>query len=549
MTDVRLPWISLVAVLTAVPVVARAENAPAPAGVTVGEPVAPAPASGAASPTAPARAGALDAATPRSGRGLAVEEAVSLALRNNPTREAARLAVVRAEHDVQAEEGRYPYVLGADAGHTRATSARLGPGNSITSGTSHSTVVGASLRRLFPNGTNAELRVSGERFEDDLAGASVPGFNASTGYAASARASIVHPLARGAGRRVGEAELRAARVSRQATDREAVRTSSEVVRDVLLAYWELWYADESVRIESAALELARQREREARARVEQGALALADVFSYATNVAALEESLVSARTVREQRALDLALLLGAPEDDAGSMVASSELPAPEPLSSRAAVTAAVREGSIELAELEASARLAAVRAEVAGESARPRVDLEAFVEAQGIGETPGSALERVGGMRYLTAHVGIVAELPLDRSRERAERASAALAVKIAEQQLKAARDRIAVTAGAAVANEAAALERVRLAERTLELAQKTYEAEEARFQLGQSIPLQVQEAQDELRRAKLRLARARVDLVQQQIAIQHLTGALAARYALGKEAEAGALRAVGPRG
>src|SRR5690606_40008255 len=44
MNDVRLPWISLVAVLTAVPVVARAENAPAPAGVTVGEPVAPAPA-------------------------------------------------------------------------------------------------------------------------------------------------------------------------------------------------------------------------------------------------------------------------------------------------------------------------------------------------------------------------------------------------------------------------------------------------------------------------------------------------------------------------
>nr|PZN24807.1 MAG: hypothetical protein DIU78_11455 [Pseudomonadota bacterium] len=230
MNDLRLSWVPLVALLVAGPTVAHAQSAPtapAPAAAST----APAAAQGAppaAASTAPGVVqGAPSAAAPASNgatkrvRGLAVEEAVARALRNNPTREASRLAAVQAERAVEAEEGRYPYLFGVDAGHTRATSARLGSGNGVTSTTSNSTVVGASLRRLFPNGTNAELRVSGERFEDDLAGAAVPGFNASTGYATSARVSIVQPLARGAGRRVGEAELRAASWNRQAPDRGA----------------------------------------------------------------------------------------------------------------------------------------------------------------------------------------------------------------------------------------------------------------------------------------------------------------------------------------
>jgi hypothetical protein len=54
---------------------------------------------------------------------------------------------------------------------------------------------------------------------------------------------------------------------------------------------------------------------------------------------------------------------------------------------------------------------------------------------------------------------------------------------------------------------------------------------ERARFELGGSLPIQVQQAEDDLRRAKLRVARARVDLVQEQTIVLHLAGRLLGEY------------------
>jgi outer membrane protein TolC len=124
-----------------------------------------------------------------------------------------------------------------------------------------------------------------------------------------------------------------------------------------------------------------------------------------------------------------------------------------------------------------------------------------------------------------------VFELPLDDSRRNAERASAALGVRIADTNLKAARDRIASDALLAVAGERAARRRLALAERTLAVAEKNYEAERSRFELGEGIPIQVQTAEEDVRRAKLRVARARVDLAVSQLDLLHLSGRLVREY------------------
>jgi len=131
----------------------------------------------------------------------------------------------------------------------------------------------------------------------------------------------------------------------------------------------------------------------------------------------------------------------------------------------------------------------------------------------------------------VTAHVGLVFELPLDDSRRNAEKRSALLAARAAEHNLKATRDRITAEASLAVTNESAASRRVTLAERTLAVAEKAHAAEKARFELGQSLPIQVQQAEDELRRARLRVARARVDLVQEQTLVLHMAGRLLDHY------------------
>ena len=490
----------------------------------------------AAQAQAPAGQPPPPAATPASERrGLTLEQAISLAQRNNPTRSAARLAREQAKNGVVSEDNRYPYVLAADAGYTRATVPRLGPNDSVSSSTSRSVTVGAAIRRTFPVGTTAELRVEGESF-DDLSSSSTTliGQSSGSGYGVSARASVTQPVLRGAGSRVGEADLRAARLDRETADRTLRRVSSQMVRDVMLRYWELWYAESAIEIERAALGLARQQESEALTKVEQGALALAESFAFSTRVAELEESLVSVENARTQRALELSVALGATDADPGLLSAASELPEPGPLASRGAVESALTDDSVELAELENQVRLAAVRAEVAGESVRPRLDLEGYLESQGIGERVSSAAERAAGGSYWIAHVGVVAELPLDRERYQAERTRALLAVQIAEQNLRAARIRLKSEAAVALENESASLRRLTLAKRTLELAEKSYAAESARFELGQSIPIQVRQAEDELRRARLRVTRARVDVIQEQVTLAHVQGKLAEQFGTG---------------
>ena len=515
----RCPWLVVLALSPAFASLAQAAEPAASPPVPVA--AAPAPAASAPAPAPSPPAGER--------RSLTLEQAVARAQRNNPARAAAELGREQARSGVVAEENRYPYVIAADAGYTRATVPRLGANDRVSSSTSRSVNVGAALRRTFPTGTSAELRVAGESFDDDVSSAALVGNSAGSGYGVSARASVTQPLLRGAGRRVGEVDLRAARVQRESADRALRRVASQTVRDVTLRYWELWYAEAAIDIERGALGLAREQESEALAKVQQGALALADSFAFSTRVAELEESLVIAENARTQRALDLAVVLGASDVDAGLLSAGSELPEPGPLASRSAVESAMASDSIELAELENDVRLAATRAEVAGESSRPRLDLEGYLESQGVGEGISSAAERAAGGSYWVAHVGVVGEIPLDRERYHAERTNALLAVRIAEQNVKAARVRLASEAAVALENEAASLRRLTLAKRTLEVAEKSFAAESARFELGQSIPIQVRQAEDELRRARLRVTRARVDAIQEQVTLAHLQGKLAA--------------------
>jgi outer membrane protein len=473
----------------------------------------------------PAAAHAEEARSPVTARPIAARSAVMSALARNPSFAGTRLGVAQSKQDVLAEEGRYPFVFGADAGHTRSGSPAV---------RSSTTTVGAQVGRTFPFGTTTTLRIEGERFDTDrrLPGTSL-GSNLDDGYGATARLTVTHPLLRGSGTRVGELGLRTAQQSRELAQRSLERAESALVRDVLLAYWDLWYADESVRIERAALELARAQEQLSLSQQQHGALAPADVYAFSTRVASLEETMVTTLATREARSRELNRLMGLPAERAEE-VSASDAPVPGPLPTAREVEAALRTGSVELAELEAQVKLARTRAEVAGDSSRPRLDLEGYAETHGESARVPAAVRRAGELAWWTIHAGASFDLPLDGTRRYAEKESALLGVRIAEQSLKAARDRLAVDAANAVAQARAAEQRAALAARTVTVAEKSHEAAKARFELGGGIAIQVQQAEEELRRARLSLARTRVDLVQAEILVRHLAGTLAREFGKG---------------
>lgn len=461
---------------------------------------------------------------------------VRLALEKNPTLAAAVTEVKRAELLEQAEESRYPLTLVLDGRASRSGAPSLGP-NGVNFPVSTTYAAGGALHKTLPWGTDLALRLEAFRQESlSLFTFAQPGAAAQQGqlqlgpgYGGSVRVGVTQPLLRGAGREIVEAPLHQARAARTSAKLTRDRTASQTLSDALTAYWELYYASRAVDIQGRALDLARQQRDEAAARVRTGSLAPVEQLSFETRIAQLEEDLVSARAEERRRSAALARVLGDPtlEQRRAAEREPPARPAPSPEGRRRAAAE-----SPEIAEQESAVALAEVTARTSADALRPRLDLEGFVQAHGLGARDAAAFEQIGAMQAVSAQIGVTYEAPLDGTRHRSERARAELAVAAAKQKLEATTQRVLADLDDAEQRDSSARARIELTERTLELARQQRDAQEGRFRTGAATALEVREAEEQVRTAELRALRARVDLVTAHVAIAHLTGDLLAEAA-----------------
>jgi len=458
---------------------------------------------------------------------LGEDRAVQMAMTANPTLKAAVLELKRSNESVRFEEGRYPYILQLDAGVTRTSNPGASESGEFLS-TNDSVGVGAELSRTFPTGTRASVRVDGY---GDIR--RKPSHSGPT-YGAAARATVAQPLLRGVGVDVGEAQLRVARINRSVAELSRDRTASEVARDVLLAYWELWYAQRAEQIELAARKLAKRQRDEASQRVEDGALAPVELLPFETRVASFEESVVSAAAERRRRSLVLSQRIGSSRAFGTTLeAAGDEEPATASMPLRTAAIEMALTHSPEIRELEAQLRLAREQLRTSGDSYRARLDIEGYVQVAGAGyQDVPPVFEQIGTGKATSAHVGLVYELPLDDARRSTERTRDLFAVRVAEERLRAAKQRIRSEIETVIEQERASRVRLQLAEKTAGIAAKQVAAETERFEIGVAIAVQVHEAEDELRQAQLRAARARVDVLEAGINRDHVMGRLLERVA-----------------
>ncbi|MBI4701099.1 MAG: TolC family protein, partial [Deltaproteobacteria bacterium] len=156
-------------------------------------------------------------------------------------------------------------------------------------------------------------------------------------------------------------------------------------------------------------------------------------------------------------------------------------------------------------------------------------------EAQGLGNQDlGPMFAQLGTMGALSGHVGMTYQAPFDETRRRATAAVARLAVEQARARLEQARQSALGAAQTQLVRDAAARRQLELATQTAQIAERQWRAAADRLGTGSATALAVREAEQELRSARLRVARARVDLVRAGVELDHLTGRLLARYDLG---------------
>ena len=321
----------------------------------------------------------------------------------------------------------------------------------------------------------------------------------------------------------------------------------------MTAYWELWYADAAVGIQEQSRAVAIQQRNDAAARAQTGSLAPADVYSFETRVATREEDVLNAHVERQRRQAELAAQIGNLRQGSALGLPSEDVP-PIPDPPSADTEKAALAESVQLRELEAALEVARIQTRTADDPGRSRLDLDAYVQAQGLGnDDPGAAFGQLGRLGVVSAHVGLTYETPLDDSGRRADAARARLGVEVASQRIAEARQAVLSDVQIALTREAAARRRLTLAEETTRIAERQLAAERARFQAGASTALATLDAEDQVRSAQLRVARIRADLLEASLTLQHLTGRLLARYgSLAQAAPNGGARrqgrALGPK-
>lgn len=460
------------------------------------------------------------------------QQVVEALLQRHPQLRVALLTQAQSNAVVRAEQARYSAVFDAFAGVSRTQSPSLSAGG-VEVDTSRSVDLELGLNKTLPTGTNLAAHLSGQRFSRSFApGSLTPLQTAQGGYHLAAQVSLNQPLLRGAGSELGLASLRLARLDAAYADLAVQRSAHELVANALLVYWELWYADQALRINRAARDLAALKEEQARARVSAGALANVEQLTFEAQLAELDEAVVLASTERQQRALDLALALGAaPEtwsfEPSGEPETALRVPAAEHALKQA--TAA----SHTLKQLELEVQSAQQRIISVVDPTQPRLDLAASLRAEGLSSpTWPPAVEQVGSLGALSGQVGLTFQTPVDNTTQRAQLSVAHLAVHIAKQQLQAEQVRLRNEVRSVLAAHAAAERRVELAQTTVNIARQLAAAERDRFALGASIPLQVQQAEETLRQAELRVQRARVELAAANIRLELARGTLLSRFA-----------------
>jgi outer membrane protein TolC len=255
------------------------------------------------------------------------------------------------------------------------------------------------------------------------------------------------------------------------------------------------------------------------------------VLTYETRVAELDQSVLQAEVTVRQRTADLRRAMGETDVHAAFDVSLAEPQALGVVDQSAMLTAA-QEASYTVAQQKVALEVAENPLRTAAEATRPRLDVQGWVQTQGLGNqavTP--ALEQFGTFANVSGNLGLVFELPLSSARHDAQRSSAELAVTAARERLEAVLQQVTADTATELATLEQARQSIALAQRTAEVSRRNVEAQHKRFVNGSAVALEVREAEDSLRRAQLSIERARVNAVEAQIRLDHLTGNLLAKW------------------
>jgi outer membrane protein len=351
--------------------------------------------------------------------------------------------------------------------------------------------------------------------------------------------------------------VRIARNNYGMSEEEFVVQTTEIVNNVLNAYWNLVFNDEDIKTREASKKLAEVILEHNKIQLDVGTMSSLDVVQAEAEVAAREEELVVSRHTRRLTEDQLKKLISS-NPDPGLITATIE-PLSKPDTPRAPaddINQAIRralEIRPEVKQLLLDQENRKINVDYTRNQLRPTLDLVAsysqngqgglgivrdysqgFFGAPVIGTVAGGfgdSLDSLFSQRFVGYTVGFNFRLPIGNDEARSNNAQAQISLKQGEERLRSLRQRIALEVRDAYGRFEMNRARVDAAQITVRFADRKLQGEQEKYNMGASPTRSVIEGQRDLLVAQNRLLQAKLDMIKSRIAMDKAVGDIFAAY------------------
>ena len=456
---------------------------------------------------------------------LTVEEVRQLALQNNLDLRVELLNPPIARTAVTEEEARFEWLLFGGGNFNTfdsPTGTRLESSQaenlSATAGVEAPLITGGTVRLEAPfnrSQTDNEFSLLNPAYEQDAA------------------VTLTHPLLRGFGVESNYQLIRIARYEYQASQ---ARTKLEVIRALAEAertYWLLYAARQELELRRRELELAEAQLARARRQAQAGALREVEVVRAQAGVAERVEAIILAENELRDRQRALKRIINVPGVEMGTPTVL--IPATEPEVVRydldpERLAEAALQTRMEMLELELRIASEVSNVNFARNQTLPLASFDYTYNVNGLGRSPGEAIDVLRDVDYEDHRVGLRVEIPIGNQAalSRLRRALLNRLQALATREQRALQIRQEVYDALDLLG--ASWQRILAARQRVVLEARVVELEIRQFNVGVRTTTEVLEAQARLADARSSEIRAMADYQIAQIDLAFATGTLLGR-------------------
>lgn len=474
-------------------------------------------------------------------RPISLRETVALSIKQNRVIQSADADVEVAAGNELSTEGVLDFEIDGQATYTRSRSAEIAdsPFQTLSSDTVHTAVsfnqslsyggrFGLQLANDYTRATN-KLQIIDQTTQMLLSTTQT-----TDTWVPTVQLTYFMPLLKGFGEKAFLGQKRVAAANLDAASADLMNVAAGVVRDAILAYWELVYQEREVEIRRSSLGLAREQLRVAQARLDVGVGAPTDIAEVRQTIATREEDLLLSQLTLSERALDIRQITSLKISPTDMALVPTDQASPQLLEvTIEKALALANDKNLQIAAARARGKAARLTVEVNENGLLPQLDLTGSIGPVGTATELSPALEQVVSFDNYSVNVGLNLVAPVQRRTAKGLVAAARGQLHKAEITEEDLRAQVAVAVARAVDLVKSTQQRLATDAEAIQLGQVNLDAERARFDVGRSTNFDVLRRQDELSQAQLRRIRASADYMKAVAALQTLTGEIVQQYGI----------------